>query len=190
MIAAAREAHPDQEWILGQAETWSASEPCDVVFSNAALQWIPRHPSLVQRLFEQVAGGGALAFQIPSRNYSGVRDCIDEVALDLQWRVRMRGPMGALTMEDAPCYYDALVGQARALDMWETEYHHVLDDPTAIVTWISGTGLRPFLSVLDDDAERGRFTAMLSERVAAVYPRRADGKVLFPFKRLFVVAYR
>jgi trans-aconitate 2-methyltransferase len=60
----------------------------------------------------------------------------------------------------------------------------------SIVDWISSTGLRPFLDALDIDAERKGFVDLLNTRVAASYPRRQDGKVLFPFRRLFVVAYR
>jgi len=190
MIAAARESYPDREWILGSADGWSPEEPFDVIFSNAALQWIPRHDRLVPHLFDQVAPGGALAFQIPCRAYSPLAAFIDEIAEDAAWRSRMLGPRTALTMEDASFYCDALAERARSLDMWETEYHHVMDSPESIVDWISSTGLRPFLGALATAAERRRFIAMLTERVEHSYPRRRDGKVLFGFRRLFVVAYR
>ena len=87
-------------------------------------------------------------------------------------------------------YYDALCSVTPHLDLWETEYYHVVSDPQAIVDWIRGTGLRPFLSALATDAERRAFEAALLSRVAASYPRRPDGRVLFPFRRLFVIAYR
>src|SRR5262245_9706690 len=35
MLAAARRAHPTGTWVLGDAATWTATEPVDVVFSNA-----------------------------------------------------------------------------------------------------------------------------------------------------------
>ncbi len=190
MIGVARESSADTEWLLGDAASWRSVEPFDVVFSNAALQWMPDHAALVRRLFDQVADGGALAFQIPSDRYALVRTLIDEVADDPAWRERMEGPRSSLTMQAPAFYYDALVDLATRLDIWETEYSHVLDGPEAIVEWISSTGLRPFLDALDSDAERERFSAMLTELVADGYPRRVDGKVLFPFRRLFVIAYR
>lgn len=55
---------------------------------------------------------------------------------------------------------------------------------------MAGTGLRPFLDALDGEAERTSFRSTLTERVTGAYPRRADGRVLFPFRRLFVIAYR
>ena len=189
MITVAREAHPDQEWILGDIARWSSDAHFDVVFSNAALQWLDDHAGVLPRLFGQVAPGGALAIQIPAAMYSSIRRMIHEVADDPAWSSRMEGPRAAITIEEPYVYYDALAPIARSVDMWETEYYHVLESPSAIVDWISSTGLRPFLDALDSNDERERFTAMLLERVAADYRFRADGKVLFPFRRIFVVAY-
>ena len=74
--------------------------------------------------------------------------------------------------------------------MWETEYHHVLPDAEAVVEWYKGTGLRPFLEALKTDSERESFLAEYLMRIRQEYPPRSDGKVLFPFRRLFVIAYR
>lgn len=189
MIAAAREAYPDQEWVLGDIGRWSSEALFDVVFSNAALQWVGDHTSLWPRLFRQVAPGGALAIQLPAAMYASIRGIIHEVADDPAWSSRMEPARQALTIEQPHAYYDMLSPLATSVDMWETEYHHVLESPAAIVEWIASTGLRPFLDVLDSDSERGRFKAMLLERVMAAYPVRADGNVLFPFRRIFAVAY-
>jgi trans-aconitate 2-methyltransferase len=189
MIGAARAAFPQQEWVLGRIEDWSASEPHDVVFSNAALQWAKDHVVLTRRLFGQVAPGGALAFQIPSGEFSPVRSFIHEIARDPAWAPRMVHALNALTMEAPHVYYDALAASARSVDIWETEYHHVIESPPAIVEWMSSTGLRPFLNALNSADEKQRFLAILTQRVADAYTTRADGRVLFPFKRTFVIAY-
>ena len=57
------------------------------------------------------------------------------------------------------------------------------------VDWISTTGLRPFLEALESEGDRGEFVARLRLRVAESYPVRDDARVLFPFKRTFVIAY-
>jgi trans-aconitate 2-methyltransferase len=189
MIDSARRSYPEQEWMLGGIEDWTADVPYDVVFSNAALQWLPDHVALTRRLFAQVAEGGALAFQIPSRDYSQVRKLIHEISRDEAWASRTAEAGAAHTMEAPGTYYDALAPRARAVDIWETQYFHVMDSPWAIVEWISSTGLRPFLDALDSDDERRRFTGLLADRVAAEYESKADGRVLFPFRRTFVIAY-
>jgi trans-aconitate 2-methyltransferase len=189
MIAAARAAFPDQEWRCGRIEDWSADEPYDVVFSNATLQWVKDHVALTKRLFEQVVPGGVLAFQIPAGEYSPVRTFIFEISTDKAWTHRMDEARSALTMEEPHVYYDALAPRATSMDIWETEYHHVLQSPAAIVEWISSTGLRPFLNALGTDEDRQRFVALLTQRVQESYPTRSDGRVLFPFRRTFVIAY-
>lgn len=192
MIDAARRGHPHGVWILADARTWAPPTPFDVVFSSAAIQWMPEHRALVRRLFDSCAQGGALAFQIPSRPYSTISRLMEEVADAHPWKNRIdrAGAKEALTMHPPDFYYDALSDRADRLDIWETEYHHVLPDADAIVDWIAGTGLRPFLDALDTDEERHLFRDELTARVADAYPPRADGRVLFPFKRLFLIAYR
>ena len=61
--------------------------------------------------------------------------------------------------------------------------------PSAIVDWLKGTGLRPFLDPLEEN-EREAFLAHYEEAIAKAYPAEADGTVLLPFPRLFVVAVR
>lgn len=92
-------------------------------------------------------------------------------------------------MEAPHVYYDALATVAGSVDIWETEYHHVMESSAAIVEWISSTGLRPFLDALDAEADKQRFVALLTQRVTESYTARIDGRVLFPFRRTFVIAY-
>ncbi len=188
MIAAAKSAMLNAKFVLGDVRTWMPDAPFDVVFSNAVFQWVPDHAALFPRLFGMVAPGGALAVQMPTHFYSPVHRLMLEISDRPEWRERLAEARGALKVEKAEFYYDLLQPLASRLDLWETEYHHVLDGPEAIVSWIRGTGMRPFLAALDE-AGRGRFEELLLEGVAKAYPRRAGGRVLFGFRRLFVVAY-
>lgn len=192
MLDAARLSQPDQEWMLADASSWqvSATTTYDLVFSNAALQWMPDHGTLIPGLFRRVRPGGVLAFQIPARAYSKIHELILEVADDPAWNQRMGPARRGFTLERPGFYYDLLAGAASRLDIWETEYCHVMPDRAAIIQWVSGTAVRPFLDALDSAAERQRFIEQLSARVEQAYPLQQDGKVLFPFKRLFVVAHR
>jgi trans-aconitate 2-methyltransferase len=99
-------------------------------------------------------------------------------------------PRAALTKQPPAFYYDVLRPITTRLEIWETEYYHILDGPAAIVEWFRGTGLRPFLQALPSDADRQRFEAMVLDGYTRAYPRQRDGSVLFPFRRLFMVAYR
>ena len=190
MIDTARAEEPDALWVVSGIEDWSPDSAYDVVFSNATLQWLPDHAGLISRLFGHVADGGALAFQIPSADFALVFSLIREIALDGPWAARMSGAAATFTMEAPGFYYDLLSPSARALDIWTTRYFHVLDSPDAVVDWIASTGLRPFLDALESQGERESFVERLRRRVGESYPRQLDGRVLFPFERLFAVAYR
>jgi trans-aconitate 2-methyltransferase len=86
-------------------------------------------------------------------------------------------------------YFDILKPHAASVDIWETEYLHVLEGDDAVYHWVSGTGLRPFVQALDG-ADRNIFIADYKTRLNVAYPPRGDGTTLFPFKRLFAVARR
>jgi len=190
MIETARSEMPAIEWTLSNIEDWQPEASYDVVFSNAALQWIPKHALLLESLFAKVTLGGAIAFQIPSSEFPAVRLLIHEIAQEGAWAGRMDGPLGQLTMETPGTYYNLLTPSARSVDIWQTEYFHIMDSAAAIVDWIATTGLRAFLDALQSEEEISLFTALLLERVGQIYQPQVDGRVLFPFKRTFVVAYR
>ena len=87
-------------------------------------------------------------------------------------------------------YYDPLAPHAARIEMWCTDYLHVLNDVVDLVEWYKGTGLRPWLDALPDDATRNRLLAEYHAALVPHFPPRSDGRILFPFRRLFFIAYR
>jgi trans-aconitate 2-methyltransferase len=192
MIEAARQGYPSGVWEVADAARWSAPEPCDLVFANALLQWIPDHQRLCRHLMEQVAPGGALAVQVPAAAHyqSPVHREIRKVSEEPAWSGRLEAARAMFTHAPATFYYDALQPLSSRIDLWETTYYHVVAGPEALLDWYRGTGLRPFLEALAGEEERRDFERKVLDRYIAAYPRQADGSVLFPFQRLFFVAYR
>lgn len=186
MIAAASHAYPGERWLLADAASWQADEPFNLVFSNAALHWLPDHAQLFTHLMNQVRSGGALAVQVPTDPASTLL----RVAQDPVWRERLKALGDFATQETPGFYYDVLRPLTSRLELWETEYIHVLESPQAIVNWFRGTGMRPLLEALNDEQERAQFEAHALEEYTRDYPPRRDGRVLFPFRRFFLVAYR
>lgn len=90
-------------------------------------------------------------------------------------------------VEGAEGYYDLLASRTRSLDMWATEYLQILEGDNPVLEGVKGTGLRPILNGLDD-TERERFLVEYARRLRATYPVKADGRTLYPFRRLFMVA--
>jgi trans-aconitate 2-methyltransferase len=190
MVERAREDFPDREWIHGDISSWQADEPFDVVFSNAALQWVPNHHELLPHLQSQVAEGGALAVQVPGDPAAIPHGVMRELAASEEWRPHFPKPVREWWVEPAEIYYDILAPHSSHIDLWTTDYLHLLPDVAAIAEWYRGTGLRPYLDALGDERLQGRFLSDFVSRLEAHYAPRPDGKVLFPFRRLFLVAVR
>ena len=75
------------------------------------------------------------------------------------------------------------------IDLWETEYVHQLQGDNAVLEWMRGTTMRPVLDALDR-SQREEFLSAYATKLNAVFPRRADGRTLLHFRRLFLVASR
>jgi trans-aconitate 2-methyltransferase len=191
MIAAAERAYPAHRWVQADIARWAAEdgEPFDLVFSNAALQWVPEHGALFPALFGRVAPGGALAIQVPADIDAPAHRIMRELAKSPRWRDAI-APVREWHVHDTGFYYDLLAPLAARLDIWRTEYLHVLDNAAAIVAWYAGTGLRPFLDALPSEGHRAGFTAEYLALIREAYPARPDGKVFLPFLRLFLIACR
>ncbi len=189
MIAKARSDFPQREWILGDATNFESPRQFDVVFSNAAIQWIPDHARLMGRMAALACAGGALAVQTPMFRDMPIREAIARTAARPRWRETMSGCDAHFTFHPHGFYYDQLSHRAASLDMWETSYIHAMASVPALVEWMRATGLRPYLERLPDAADRQAFEEDLLEELGRDYHLQADGKVLFPFRRLFFIAY-
>ena len=189
MITAASQAYPGWTWIESDIATWTAAVPFDLVFSNAALHWVANHAEVMPRLLKQVRSPGALAIQMPAHFGSPVHELMLETARNPAWHDNMREAIHAITVERPAFYYDLLQPHTSKLDLWETEYIHLMDGPAAILEWIRGTGLRPFLEALPSEEQKLRFEELFLSGLTTAYPAQKDGRVLFPFRRLFILAY-
>lgn len=167
--------------------TWSPTAPVDVLFSNAALQWLGGHETLFPRLLSCIAPGGVLAVQMPSMHAAPLRAEQDRIAREGPWAETLSRVTSAPPILSPGDYYDLLRPRVASLDLWVTEYVHVLRGEDPVVQWAMGTSLRPFLDVLDGALREG-FLEAYRAAMRAAYPPRADGAVLLPFRRLFILA--
>ena len=120
----------------------------DVLFANAVLHWLPDHAALFTKLFAMLRPGGVLAVQMP-HNFSEPSHCLMR-ELQGPWGPRTTGVRALTPVESATFYYDVLAPGAATVDIWQTRYEHVMADAAAIVEWVKGTGLRPYLENLEN----------------------------------------
>ncbi|MDQ2927819.1 MAG: trans-aconitate 2-methyltransferase, partial [Pseudomonadota bacterium] len=190
MLESARERLPRLRFERSDIATWQPAPAPELVYANAALQWVADHAGLFPRLFASLAPGGVLAVQMPDNLDQPSHQAMREVATMPAFAASI-GKASAVRSRILPAtgYYDLLARDASSVDIWRTTYHHPMPSARAIVDWLRSTGLRPFVDRLSD-ALRARFLDEYESRIAAAYPECADGLRLLIFPRLFIVARR
>ncbi len=176
------------DWQAGDIADWQPAVAPDLIFSNAALHWLGDHPRLLPRLMAQLAEGGVLAVQMPSNFSAPSHQILRKLADDYRWQQTLGGIAMGKVLSSAE-YYRLLSPYCRHLEVWETIYWQALSGDDAIIEWMKGTTLVPYLARLDAHATE-EFLNAYRAPLAVAYPRASDGHTLFPFKRVFFVAQR
>ena len=186
--AEAGEPHPRLRFVRADLAAWEPDAPLDRIVSNAALQWLPDHGVLLERLTRFLAREGALAVQVPHNRGIGAFGALDELVLEAPWRERFARAERRPSIETPLFYAERLLGLGLELELWETTYHHRMGGAPEVVEWMKATTLRPLLAALAAP-EQQEFLAALVARVTPLFPRGPHG-IFFPFRRLFFVARR
>jgi trans-aconitate 2-methyltransferase len=175
-------------FVLEDIASWHPSKMYDVVFTNAALQWLPDHRELLDRLAGTLAPHGQLAVQIPANFDHASHATARDVAREQPFRAALGGFEG---MSDVPAperYATILhdLGLAR-IHVRLQVYVHVLDGPESVVSWVEGTLLNDYRRRMEADLF-DRFV----ERYRALLLDRLPDRRPFPytFKRILFRAVR
>ncbi|TWE11807.1 methyltransferase domain-containing protein [Rudaeicoccus suwonensis] len=178
-------------WQQADVADWApgAGIQPDVIVTNATLQWVPGHLSLIAGWLDWLAEGGWFAMQVPGNFDAGSHRIIREVARAHDRAADLEGALREDPVATPEEYAEVLATACGHLDVWETTYLQILDPAgdqrSPVLEWVKGTALRPLLDVLEG-AEQEEFIAELIERFDAEYPRHEYG-VPFPFRRIFAV---
>ena len=195
MLTEAADSPSRVRWEYGDLADWKPDASPSVLYSNAVIQWVPDHQDLISRLWAMLPSGGCLAVQAPMSwdmpSHHIMRGTLADGSTGGKpiGSAELREAVGNRWVQDPDFYYDLLAPNATHLDVWTTEYQHVLTGDDAVLEWVTSTGLRPILNGLND-ADRDVYREEYRRRLNRQYPRRADGATLYPFQRLFFVAIR
>ena len=195
MLQQARATPSRVRWQHGDLAEWQPEATPSLLFSNAVIQWLPDHRSLIPRLWSLLPPGGCLAVQAPMSwdlpSHRLMRETLagGGVGGTPLGNTELRRAVASRWLHDPEYYYELLAADAVHLDVWTTEYLHALTGSDAVLEWVTATSLRPILAGLGD-ADRETYLNEYRERLRRAYPSRPDGTTLYPFRRLFFVAVR
>jgi trans-aconitate 2-methyltransferase len=186
MLAEARARATDGlSFERGDIADFAPGPVLDVVFSNAALHWLPDHPRLLARLVAALREGGQLAVQVPANGDHPSHVVAAEVAAESPFREalggRTAGQPGVLAPEAYAALLDGL-GCAEQHVRLQVYAHH-LAGREEVAEWTKGTLLTAWERRLPPDLYR-EFVARYRERLL---PRLVDTRpYLFLFKRILM----
>ncbi|MCJ8210169.1 trans-aconitate 2-methyltransferase [Mucilaginibacter sp. RS28] len=190
MIEAARKRLPDIAFEVADVANWQNSTSFDVILSNAVLQWVPNHHTLIPNLLEKINAGGTLAIQMPDNFAEPTHRLMREVAASGHWAKQLTDAPKRLDRQPADWYFNLLYPRVSALDIWRTTYFHpIKNGAEGIVEMVKSTGLRPYLDTLAPK-DQDLFLEAYQAEISKAYKAQSDGTVLLPYPRLFIIAVK
>ncbi len=170
--------------------SWSPDEPVALLFSNAALHWLPDHPALLTRLAGMLRPGGILAVQMPRQFFAPSHRFLRDIAASMfpdRFSVSGYVPPVATAAE-----YHAMLSPLGHVQAWETDYVQQLA-PSAeghpVRAFTASTAMRPFLEKLSAP-EAETYLAAYDQALRSAYPLLPEGGALMPFRRVFFTLER
>jgi trans-aconitate 2-methyltransferase len=178
---------PELQWRQADLAEWQPARPVDLIYANASLHWVDDHQTLFPRLMGFLKPGGWLAVQMPRNHDRPSHLAAFEVAQQETWRTRLGPLLRRQPVGEPEAYLRWLAPVANRLDLWQTDYLHLLMGPDAVTAWTRGSLLVPLLEVLQTE-EKEAFLEAYRSRLRLAYPPDEDGRTPFRFRRLFLVA--
>ena len=189
MISEAKSKYPDINWLQADASgNMTELGKFDIIFSNAAIQWISHQETLLVKLFSMLIKEGILAVQVPCTKDMHVHTELEKLISKDKWKNKFLNVASTYSINMPEFYYNILCNLTEEIDLWETNYFHIMNSHADIIKWYSGSGLRPYLDCLKDESINIEFLKEYEDALKDAYPVQSDGKVLFPFTRIFFMA--
>ncbi|KAJ5488115.1 Trans-aconitate 2-methyltransferase, C-terminal [Penicillium expansum] len=192
MIERAKKVLPDRDFHVEDLSTYSPdpAKPVDLFFSNAVFQWLKADDriAVIKRLLQPQEKGAVFALQVPDNLNEPSHLLMVETAAEGPWAEKLAGVQrdGFQSPQEL---YDLVKPFCSQVQIFETSYYHALESHEAVIEWVKGTGLRPFLDPLEG-AEEEAFLKDYLRRLQDAYPVSVDGRVLLKYPRLFMVAVK
>jgi trans-aconitate 2-methyltransferase len=181
-------ATPGLRFELGEIEAFVAEAEYDLIFSNAAFQWVGNHEELISRLFSALKPGGQLAFQLSAMDDNPSHTVAEALTSEPRFRpafLDWRNPLGSL----APEKYSRLLQRAGFAQQHVrlAIYPHLLPSRQDVIEWMKGSLLTAYERKLTPD----QFDNFLEEYAKRLIPQLdSERPFFFPFKRILCWARR
>jgi len=169
---------------LGDIEQEAQSaEKYDLVFSNAALQWVDAHEVLFPQLMSILNAGGQLAIQMPVQKENILNQILADLVAEEPYASYLNNwnrdsPM--LSMDDyAQLLFDHGLSN---IQIFQKIYPIIAQDHEALYNFISGTALIPYVERLQENEQK----ELINEFKARIAKRFTKLPAIYAFKRILI----
>ncbi|KAJ5814430.1 Trans-aconitate 2-methyltransferase [Penicillium pulvis] len=190
MIRQAKSILPHLKFSIADLNTYTPEAPIDLYYSNAVFQWLGRKERIgvIKRLIGIKPTGGVFAFQVPDNLNEPSHVLMRETFKTGPWAAKLQS-VGRDTFQSLQEIHKQLKPLYSEVSLFHTSYYHSLENHEAIIEWVKGTGLRPYVDLLQPE-EKDAFLKEYLRRLKETYPSSVDGRVLLRYPRLFVVTVK
>jgi trans-aconitate 2-methyltransferase len=157
----------------------------DLVFSNAAIQWVSEHEKLLPKIISMIKPGGQLVIQMPDQNRNASNLILNDLATQKPFCTALQNWTRNSPVLDIERYAKILFENGcKEMTVFEKIYPLVLKDADALFDWVSGTALIPYAERLSGEIKE-QFIAAYKARLRVSFP---ESPVFYPFKRIIMEA--
>lgn len=178
------------EFVLGDIERFAPPAPVDLVWSHAALHWVPDHVTLFARLAGFLAPRGQLAIQMPANEDHPSHVVARRLAGKPPFAAALGGPprvSPVLPVERYAVLLDELGFSEQHVRL--QVYVHRLPEARLVVEWVKGSLLTWYAQRLGDEL----FARFLERYQAELFPalgRQPSAPFVYTYKRILLWARR
>ncbi|MCH9687774.1 MAG: methyltransferase domain-containing protein [Deltaproteobacteria bacterium] len=186
LAKAAKHASTRVRFERGDLRSHPWGDGYDLVFSNAALHWLPDHDRVWERLRAALSPRGQLAVQMPANFEQPTHTIAAQLAGESPFAEALGGRRAGAAVDDPEAYAVRLhdLGFRRQV-VRQAVYLHVLPGPEAALEWVRGSMLTWYRTQLGD-ALFERFEAEYATRLLAALPDRRP--LPFTYRRILMWA--
>lgn len=157
----------------------------DLVFSNAAIQWVDNHTKLLTDLIGCLKTSGQLLIQVPAQHHNLTNQLLIDLAAEEPFTSAFNHWNPVSPVLDIESYAQLLFENgSKEMTVFEKIYPLILTDTNALYNWVSGTALIPFTEKLPQ-GDREQFIEEYKKRLQN---RFSKTPVFYAFKRIIIAA--
>ncbi|WP_430612854.1 methyltransferase domain-containing protein [Flavobacterium sp. JP2137] len=164
---------------LNRETTW------DLIFSNAAIQWVDDHKRLLPRMIGCLKAEGQLVVQLPAQNDNILNQLLLELVQEPPYQEVLKSWKRVSPVLSIDAYARILFEEgAKDMTVYEKIYPIIVKNAEQLYDFIAGSALIPYFERMDARTQEA-FTVEFKRRISQNFPK---APAFYPFKRIVIAA--